>query len=269
MSTHPSPRIGILGAGGRMGRTLIEAVWAAGDGLQLAAAVESPQHPELGRDVADWFARPPSGVVLAADWSADAVDVLIDFTRPEATLASLRQACQSGTAMVIGTTGFDAEGRRALDAATARIALCESGNFSLGIHLLQRLVREAAATLGGDFDIEIVEAHHRHKVDAPSGTALMLGRAAASGAGVDLESRAVYARQGHTGARARGSLGFSTVRGGDVVGDHAVMFLGDGERLELTHKASSRMNFARGAVRAAQALAGKPAGRYGLDDVFQ
>ena len=176
MSTHPRPRIGILGAGGRMGRTLIEAVWAAGDGLQLAAAVESPQHPELGRDVADWFARPPSGVVLAADWSADAVDVLIDFTRPEATLASLRQACQSGTAMVIGTTGFDAEGRRALEAATARIALCESGNFSLGVHLLQRLVREAAATLGGDFDIEIVEAHLRRVFRRERvGAALLLG----------------------------------------------------------------------------------------------
>jgi 4-hydroxy-tetrahydrodipicolinate reductase len=269
MSTHSRPRIGILGAGGRMGRTLIEAVWAAGDDLQLAAAVESPQHPELGRDVADWFAQVPSGVTLAADWSADAVDVLIDFTRPEATLATLQQACRSGTAMVIGTTGFDADGRRALDAASTQIALCESGNFSLGIHLLQRLVREAAATLGADFDIEIVEAHHRHKVDAPSGTALMLGRAAAAGAQADFETQAVYAREGHTGPRSRSSLGFATVRGGDVVGDHTVLFLGDGERLELTHKASSRMNFARGAVRAARTLAGKPAGRYQLDDVFK
>lgn len=267
MSTASRPRIGILGAAGRMGRTLIEAVWA-NEALMLAAAVESPLHPELGRDIAGWFGRDPTGIALAADWSPEAVDVLIDFTRPDATLATLEKACRSGTAMVIGTTGFDADGRRSLEAASRRIALCESGNFSLGVYLLQRLVRDAAATLGGDFDIEIVEAHHRHKVDAPSGTALMLGRAAAVGAGVDFDASAVYAREGHTGPRARGSLGFSTVRGGDVVGDHTVMFLGDGERIELSHKASSRMNFARGAVRAAQRLAGRPAGRYSLDDVL-
>ncbi|WP_029889863.1 4-hydroxy-tetrahydrodipicolinate reductase [Polycyclovorans algicola] len=264
MASLSTPRIGILGAAGRMGRTLIEAVNAAGPALQLAALVESSGHPLLGRALSD----ADGALVLADDWSPEAVDVLIDFTRPEATLATLEKACRSGTAMVIGTTGFDAGGRRALDTAARQIALCESGNFSVGIHLLQQLVRQAAAALGSDFDIEIVEAHHRYKVDAPSGTALMLGRAAAAGAQTDFDAQAVYARQGHTGPRPRGSLGFATVRGGDVVGDHTVLFLGDGERLELTHKASSRMNFARGAVRAAAALAGRPAGRYGLDEVF-
>jgi 4-hydroxy-tetrahydrodipicolinate reductase len=268
MSTQSSPRIGILGAGGRMGRTLIDAVWAAGDTLQLAAAVERAGHPDLGVDIGAWSGRPATGVALDATWSADAVDVLIDFTHPASTLATLQLARARGTAMVIGTTGFDADGRAALDAAAHDIALCESGNFSLGIHLLQRLVREAAATLGADFDIEIVEAHHRHKVDAPSGTALMLGRAAATGAGVDLDAHAIMTREGQTGARPAGAIGFSTVRGGDVVGDHRVLFLGDGERIELGHQASSRMNFARGAVRAARALAGRTAGRYSLDDVF-
>lgn len=268
MNTQSSPRIGILGAGGRMGRTLIEAVWAAGKALRLTAAVEWQGHPDLGRDLGHWFGRADTGVILRESWSGGEVDVLIDFTQPAATLETVQLAVERGTAMVIGTTGFDAAGRAALDAAARRIALCESGNFSLGIHLLQKLVRDAASALGADFDIEIVEAHHRHKVDAPSGTALMLGHAAAAGAGLDFARQAVFAREGHTGARNTGSLGFSTVRGGDVVGDHTVLFLGDGERIELTHKASSRMNFARGAVRAAQSLAGRPAGRYTLDQIL-
>ncbi len=268
MATSSAPRVGILGAAGRMGRTLIEAVWAAGPELQLAAAVEWEGHPELGRDIAGWFGRDATGVVLSADWSPASVDVLIDFTRPHATLATVEKACRSGTAMVIGTTGFDADGRRALEAAATQIALCESGNFSLGVYLLQRLVQDAAATLGSDFDIEIVEAHHRHKVDAPSGTALMLGEAAARGRGVRLADVSDRGRDGITGPREAGAIGFHAIRGGDFIGEHDVIFAGPGERIVLRHVASDRALFARGALRAALWAQGQPHGEYSMIDVL-
>jgi 4-hydroxy-tetrahydrodipicolinate reductase len=267
-ATRPA-RVGISGAAGRMGRSLVEAVLAMPDRLQLAAALEQGQSADLGRDIGLLLGRPPLGIAVAEHWDAGTLDVLIDFTRPEATLARLGPCCSERVAMVIGTTGFDTAQQARLEAAGAEIALCQAGNFSLGVHLLRRLVEQASRSLGPDFDIEIVEAHHRHKVDAPSGTALMLGDAAARGQGRTLDDRDVFAREGHTGPRPAGVIGFSVVRGGDVVGDHEVHFLGEGERLALTHKASSRMNFARGAARAAAWLAGRAPGHYSLDDIFK
>lgn len=260
-------RVAVLGAAGRMGRTLIEAVLAAPD-LRLAAAIEHERAPELGQDAGLLIGRGAVAVPLTTDWTAGAVDVVIDFTRPEATLAWLPRCRTERVAMVIGTTGFSPEQLGQIDAAAADAAICAAGNFSVGIHLLRRLVEQATRALGPDFDIEIVEAHHRHKVDAPSGTALMLGESAALGRATPLQEVALYAREGHTGARTAGTIGFATLRGGDVVGDHSVHFLGDGERVELHHRASSRMNFARGAVRAAAWLAGRSSGRYSLDDIF-
>lgn len=268
-TSSPPARVGISGASGRMGRSLIEAVLASAPRLQLAAVLEHGQSAELGQDIGRLTGRAPLNLSLTEGWTPGSLDVLIDFTRPDATLARLAQCRAEGVAMVIGTTGFDAAQLAELAAASAEIAICQAGNFSLGVHLLRRLVEQASRTLGQEFDVEIVEAHHRHKVDAPSGTALMLGDAAARGQGRALGEGDVFAREGHTGPRPGGAIGFSVVRGGDVVGDHVVHFLGDGERLELTHKASSRMNFARGAVRAAAWLAGRPAGRYELDEIFR
>ena len=252
-----------------MGRALLQAAAAAG--LPLGAAVERSGCPDLGADASLLAGLPASGVKVADDLArcTPAFDVLIDFTRPEATLAALDLCMAQGKGVVIGTTGFTPEQKARIEAAARQIPVCLSGNYSIGINLLQKLVAEAAATLGGSFDIEIVEAHHRHKVDAPSGTALMLGEAAATGAGRDLKTCAVYERYGHTGARDATTIGFSTVRGGDVVGDHTVMFLGEGERIELTHKASNRLNFANGAVRAAAWLHARPAGLYSMQDVLR
>lgn len=264
-----TPRIAILGATGRMGRAIIQA--AATAGIPLGAAIEKSGSPEMGRDAAAVAGLPEAKVIVSDDLAkaAASFDVLIDFTRPEATLAALAVCVTQNKGIVIGTTGFTPEQRVQIEAASKKVPVCLSGNYSIGINLLQKLVTEAARTLGYGFDIEIVEAHHRHKVDAPSGTALMLGEAAAKGAGRDLKTCAVYERYGHTGARDAKTIGFSTVRGGDVVGDHTVMFLGEGERVEITHKASSRLNFANGAVRAAAWLAGKPAGLYSMQDVLK
>ena len=262
------PRIGILGAGGRMGRSLIQAVAATQGRASLGAAIERPGADGIDEDAGLLAGIGAVGVKLASTLDAAAFDVLIDFTRPEAIADTLGICEAARRGLVIGTTGFDAGQIAAIQSASAVIPICMSGNFSVGIHLLQQLVEQAARMLGPDFDIEVVEAHHRHKVDAPSGTALMLGQAAATGAGRSLADDAIYARQGHTGARPAGSIGFATVRGGDVVGDHTVHFLGDGERLALSHHASSRMNFARGAVRAAQWLAGRAPGMYSMRDVL-
>lgn len=253
-------RIAILGAAGRMGRALIEALPAHGS-LALGAA--------LGRGALSGTPGAP-GVVIGEDLGAAvaAFDVLIDFTRPEGTLAALEVCRRHGKSMVIGTTGFSPEQRARIEAAASDIAICLSGNFSIGINLCLALVEQAARVLGERFDIEVVETHHRHKVDAPSGTALMLGEAAARGAGRPLQEHAVYAREGHTGARPAGAIGFSAIRGGDVVGDHSVLFLGQGERVEITHQASSRGNFAHGALRAATWLQGRPAGLYSMRDVL-
>lgn len=253
-------RIAILGAAGRMGRALIEAL-PAHPALELGAALD--RGPLAGNAVAP-------GVLVQADLAraVAAFDVLIDFTRPDATLAALGVCREHGRGMVVGTTGFTPAQRGAFEAAAHEIPICLSGNFSIGVNLCLALVEQAARALGHGFDIEVVETHHRHKVDAPSGTALMLGEAAARGAGRSLAEHAVYAREGHTGARDAAAIGFSTIRGGDVVGDHSVLFLGEGERLEITHRASSRGNFANGALRAAAWLHGRAPGLYSMRDVL-
>ncbi len=263
-------RIAVLGATGRMGQAVIQAITEASQPVVLGGAFEREGHAALGKDAAVQAGLAPSGVLISSDLAAGAAnfDVVIDFTRPEGTLAALEVCVAAGKGMVIGTTGFTAEQKQLLDAAAKRIPLCIAANFSVGVNLCLKLLEDAARVLAADTDIEIVEAHHRHKVDAPSGTALAMGEAVARGAGIDLAQHAVYAREGHTGARPRGAIGFATVRGGDVVGDHTVMFLGDGERVEITHKASSRQNFARGAVRAAGWLGGKAAGRYSMREVL-
>lgn len=257
------PRIAILGATGRMGQAVIAAAEAATQ-VKLGAAIERAGHAEIGKAVNR------EGLKVGADLNAAAADfdVLIDFTRPEATLAALAVCRAQKKSMVIGTTGFTPEQRAEIDTAAREIPILIAGNFSIGVNLCLKLIEDAARALGEGFDIEIVEAHHRHKVDAPSGTALMMGEAAADGAGRKLADVAVYERYGHTGARDARTIGFSTVRGGDVVGDHTVMFLGDGERVEITHKASSRMNFANGAVRAAGWLHGRGPGLYTMRQVL-
>lgn len=255
-------RIGVLGAAGRMGRALIEAL-PGHPGLVLGALFEHAAHPLLGQEIV-------AGLPLLADLAGEAsrYEVLIDFTRPEGTLAALETCMAHGRPMVIGTTGFDAEQRQRIEAAARNLALCVSGNYSVGVAVAVALVERAARLLGEGFDAEITDAHHRHKVDAPSGTALMLGEAAARGAGTTLAERAVWSRHGQTGARPAGAIGFSSVRGGDVVGDHSVLFLGDGERLEIAHRASSRANFAHGALRAAAWIARRPPGLYGIADIL-
>jgi 4-hydroxy-tetrahydrodipicolinate reductase len=259
--------IAIHGAAGRMGRALTQAA-AAHSAVRLVAAIERAGASELGQDAHQLAGLPASGVLLESTLRAEAFDVLIDFTRPEASLAAVDACERAGKALVIGTTGFTTVQRVLIDTAARRVPICLSGNFSIGINLCQQLVAQAAQALGERFDIEIVEAHHRAKIDAPSGTALMLGEAAARGSGRELKDVAVYERHGNTGARDARTIGFSAVRGGDVVGDHTVLFLGDGERIEITHRATNRMNFANGAVRAAAWLAGRRPGLYSMQDVL-
>jgi 4-hydroxy-tetrahydrodipicolinate reductase len=251
-----------------MGQALIEAVLAAPD-LALAGALDVPGSPVLGRDAAERCGR-ASGVVVGIDVDAGLreADVLIDFTRPEGTLAHLAACARSGVAAVVGTTGLDAAQKAELGERARTIPIVFAPNMSVGVNVLADLVRRAAQALGPAYDIEIVEMHHRHKVDAPSGTALWLGEAAAAGAGVDLEASAVYARAGHTGERKPGAIGFATLRGGDVVGEHTVVFAGPGERVELSHRAMSRQNFAMGALRAARFVRGANPGVYGMRDVL-
>lgn len=262
-------RIAVTGAAGRMGKTLIEAV-AGAEGAELTAAIERPDSSLIGADAGELAGLGKNGVAIAGDVKAvvDHFDVLIDFTAPEATLANAAICAAAGKKIVIGTTGFTPEQETLLLANQASTALCKAANFSTGVNVTLKLLKQAAEILGDDYDIEIYEAHHRHKVDAPSGTALAMGEAVADGVGRNLRDVAVYGREGQTGARNRETIGFATVRGGDVVGDHTVMFMADGERVEITHKASSRMAFARGAVRAAAWLATKDTGLYSMQDVL-
>ncbi len=262
-------RIAILGAAGRMGRALIATV-AATPGAVLSAAIDRAGAAELGTDAGMLAGVSPLGVSVSTDLAAALAisDVLIDFTRPEGTLAAIAACRKAGKPMVIGTTGFTPEQKALIAEASQEIAVCQAANFSVGVNVLLKLVEDAARTLGDAYDVEIVEAHHRHKVDAPSGTALALGEAAATGLKRNLKEVAIYGREGHTGPRETQTIGFATVRGGDVIGDHTVMYLGDGERVELTHKASSRGNFAGGAVRAALWLKGQPAGSYSMRNVL-
>jgi 4-hydroxy-tetrahydrodipicolinate reductase len=261
-------RVAIAGAGGRMGQTLIEAILGSPD-LTLGSAFDIAGSPLVGTDAGERFGR-RTGVLVVddAEQALREADVLIDFTRPEGTLRHLSLCAEHGVAAVIGTTGFSETQKRELATFGERIALVVAPNMSIGVNVLLQLVETAAQRLGADFDIEIVEMHHKHKVDAPSGTALRLGEAAAAGAGISLADNAVYAREGVTGERKPRSIGFATLRGGDVVGEHSVIFAGAGERLELAHKATSRQNFAAGALRAARYVAGRrAAGRHGLSDM--
>ena len=262
-------RIAVMGAAGRMGKILIEAV-AQAEGAILAAAIDRPDSSLIGVDAGELAGIGRSGVVLAADLTAVIADfdVLIDFTHPSVTLKNLAACRKAGKAMVIGTTGFSVEEKGLLAEAAREIPIVFAANYSVGVNLCLKLLDTAARVLGDDVDIEIIEAHHRHKVDAPSGTALRMGEVVANALGRDLEKVAVYGREGQTGARERETIGFATVRAGDVVGDHTVLFAADGERVEITHKASSRMTFAKGAVRAAQWLQNQPAGLYDMQDVL-
>lgn len=261
-------RIAIVGAAGRMGKTLIEAVQQSGG--CLTAAIDRPDSSLIGADAGELAALGKLGVSLSGDLAAvlDAFDVLIDFTHPSVTLRNLALCRQAGKAMIIGTTGFSAEEKLLLAEAGKEIPIVFAANFSVGVNLCLKLLDTAARVLGDDVDIEILEAHHRHKVDAPSGTALRMGEVVAQALGRDLAEVAVYGREGQTGARERQTIGFATVRAGDVVGDHTVLFAAEGERVEITHKASSRMTFAKGAVRAALWLQGRPAGLYDMQDVL-
>ena len=262
-------RIAVMGAAGRMGKTLVEAVQQAPQ-AQLCAAIDRPDSSLIGADAGELAALGRLGVNLAGDLRAvlDSFDVLIDFTHPSVTLQNLEICRQAGKAMIIGTTGFSAQEKQRLADAGKDIPIVFAANFSVGVNLCLKLLDTAARVLGDEVDIEIIEAHHRHKVDAPSGTALRMGEVVASALGRDLEKVAVYGREGQTGARARETIGFATVRAGDVVGDHTVLFAREGERVEITHKASSRMTFAKGAVRAALWLQDRPAGLYDMQDVL-
>ncbi len=262
-------RIAVTGAGGRMGRTLIEAVSLA-EGAMLTAAIERPDSSLIGADAGELAGIGKNGIAIVGniDEVVEDFDVLIDFTAPVATLANSKACKQAGNKMVVGTTGFNDEQRADFLSAQSDIGICMASNFSVGVNLCFNLLETAAKIIGDDSDIEIVEAHHRHKVDAPSGTALSMGEVVADSLGRDLKEVAVYGREGQTGAREDDTIGFATVRGGDVVGDHTVMFMAEGERVEITHKASSRMSFARGAVRAAKWLNQQQAGLYDMRDVL-
>jgi 4-hydroxy-tetrahydrodipicolinate reductase len=262
-------RVAILGAGGRMGRALIQAL-AASERATLTAALEHSGNTLIGQDAAIIAGLAASGVPISDDLAAALAqcDVAIDFSTPKATVEHAKLAAEKGIPLVVGTTGLAAADETALKRAAERIALVYAANYSVGMTLLADLVKRTASRLGPDFDIEIVEMHHRHKVDAPSGSALMLGRAAAKGRGVNLDDVAVRGRDGVTGARQPGAIGFAALRGGDVPGDHTVIFAGESERLELTHRAGGRAIFARGAVQAALWIVGKPARLYSMRDVL-
>lgn len=261
-------KIAIAGASGRMGRMLIETVLNT-EGVTLTGALDIPGAPALGQDAAMFLGR-DTGVKISSDIEAvlAASDCLIDFTRPEGTLAHLDVCKRLGKKIVVGTTGFDAAGKQALADAANSIGVVFASNFSVGVNATFKLLEVAAKLLSTGYDIEIIEAHHRHKVDAPSGTALTMGEVIANAIGRDLDECAVYAREGHTGPRDPKSIGFATVRGGDIVGDHTVMFAGIGERIEISHKSSSRQSYADGAVRAARFLSDKPKGMFDMQDVL-
>ncbi|MDZ7840672.1 MAG: 4-hydroxy-tetrahydrodipicolinate reductase [Gammaproteobacteria bacterium] len=258
--------IGITGVNGRMGRSLVQAAQARDD-MKLASATVRRGSELAGTDAGQVAGIPPLGVA-ASETLRDDVDVVVDFTLPDAALENVAWCRARGKRIVIGTTGFDSGQRAQIEEAARDIAIVLAPNMSVGVNLCFRLVELAARTVGDSSDIEIIEAHHRHKADAPSGTALRLGEKAAGALGRRLEDVAVYERHGPTGPRPDGAIGFATVRAGDIVGEHTVLFAGDGERIEITHKATSRLNFANGALRAAAWLAEKDAGLYDMQDVL-
>jgi len=262
-------KIGVVGASGRMGRMVVSVI-AATDGCELAGASEAPGSAHLGADAGALAGVGDNGVIVTDDAASmfAGVDAVIDFTVPAATLPHAQLATEAGCALVAGTTGLEEDHRAALEAAAKSVPIVWAPNMSAGVNLLFAVTQQVARALGDDFDIEIVEMHHHHKVDAPSGTALGLGQAAAAGRGVDFDAVKVLSREGITGERKQGDIGFATLRGGDVVGEHTVVFAAAGERIELSHKATDRAIFARGAVRAALWTAEKPAGFYTMNDVL-
>ena len=267
--TGPGPLgIAIAGATGRMGQMLIEAVRASDD-LRLTGALDRPDSPALGQDAA--YPGPSAGVNVTADLrqGLNGAQVLIDFTRPEGTLAHLKLCRELGVHAVIGTTGFSDAQKAEIAAIAKDIAIVMAPNMSVGVNVTLKLLEMAAKALSTGYDIEIIEAHHRHKVDAPSGTALKMGEVIAGALGRDLKDCAVYAREGVTGERDPSSIGFATIRGGDIVGDHTVLFAGTGERIEITHKSSSRATYAQGSLRAARFLAQQHHGLFDMFDVLQ
>jgi 4-hydroxy-tetrahydrodipicolinate reductase len=248
--------VAVAGAGGRMGRTLVDAV-LADRSLELGAAFDAPNTPAIGETIGN--------LKIGADAAAaGACDVLIDFTRPEGTLAHLKHA----RAMVIGTTGFSASQRKTIEEASRRIPIAMAANFAVGVNAVYKLAETAARILGETYDVEIIEAHHRHKVDAPSGTALKIGEVVSKALGRELGEVARHGREGDTGERSTKEIGFHAIRGGDIVGEHTVLFVGAGERVEITVRSQSRMTYAAGAVRAAKWLRGRPAGLYDMSDVL-
>ncbi len=261
-------RIGIVGAGGRMGRMLIEAV-LKGEGVVLGAAFDVPGSPAIGKNAGELVGL-PADVLITDDVAAGLkqIDVLIDFTRPQGTLVHLELCRQAGVGMVIGTTGFEADGKAAIAAAARDIPVVFAPNMAVGVNVVFKLLDMAARIMNQGYDIEVLEAHHRMKIDAPSGTALRMGEVVAAALGRDLEECAIYGREGVTGERDPSTIGFATVRGGDIVGDHTVMFCGIGERVEITHKASSRMPYALGSLRAARFMAGRKNGLFDMQDVL-
>ena len=261
-------KIAIAGANGRMGRVLVEAVTRHPE-TELGGALEHSGSDALGLD-AGFALGLKTGVIISDDVDAvlSACDVLIDFTRPEPTLKHLQKCAEHGVDMVIGTTGFDDAGKTAIKQAAEKTGIVFAANFSVGVNLTFHILDTVARVLNEGYDIEIIEAHHRHKVDAPSGTALRMGEVIADALGRDLKKCAVYGREGHTGERNPQTIGFATVRGGDIVGDHTALFATEGERVEITHKASCRMTFAAGAVRAAVWLRRQPKGLYDMQDVL-
>ncbi len=260
--------IAIAGASGRMGRILIEAVLDAPDAT-LSGALDRAGSDYVGSDAAAFLGK-PAGVPVEAELAKGlaGAQFLIDFTRPEGTLEHLAYCAEHGIKMIIGTTGFDEAGKAAIAEAAKKTAIVFSPNFSVGVNVTLKLLQQAAKALAVGYDIEVIEAHHRHKVDAPSGTALKMGEVLADALGRDLKDCAVYAREGVTGERDPSSIGFATIRGGDIVGDHTVLFAGTGERIEISHKSSSRVTYAHGSLRACRFLADKATGLYDMNDVL-
>ncbi|MDF3036979.1 MAG: dapB [Paucimonas sp.] len=261
-------KIAVAGASGRMGRMLVETIVNAED-AELSGALDVPGSPALGIDAAAFLGK-PSGVAVASDLGQGLAqaEYLIDFTRPEGTLKHLEYCAANGIKMIIGTTGFDEAGKAAITEAAKRTAIVFAPNMSVGVNVTMKLLELAAKSFSHGYDIEIIEAHHRHKVDAPSGTAIKMGEVIADALGRDLKDVAVYAREGITGERDPSSIGFATVRGGDIVGDHTVLFAGIGERIEITHKSASRVTYAHGSLRAARFLADKATGLFDMQDVL-
>ena len=268
VSGEPSHRVAVAGVSGRMGQMLIEAVRASGD-CQLAGALDVAASPAIGTDAVA-FAGQVSGIVVTADPRAglSGADVLIDFTRPEGTLAHLKVCRAMGVNMVIGTTGFSETQKKLVADAAKDIAIVMAPNMSVGVNVTLKLLEMAARALATGYDIEIIEAHHRHKVDAPSGTALKMGEVIAQALGRDLKDCAVVAREGMTGERDPSSIGFASIRGGDIVGDHTVLFAGTGERVEITHRSATRATYAQGSLRAVRFLKGKTTGLFDMFDVL-